>query len=241
MPTQVLIFMIIGLAIGVINSITNLSKNEKMKKIIRMSFDITLIISSILSSLHSLSGIFGEIVGLITLIMTGLFVYSVLDIFLIFLKSKINEKIRPFISIAPSIILYVLAIIGEFIYFGFNFVELIIFSAAAIVFYVSIYILKREENTKTIILFFGYVVLVSYFLGKTMSGMLLSNAVDIEKEMVIPMFIGALFIYLSNIVIDSDSIFSFKREKYARAFSIISTLILNVGLIVLSISMSFAF
>ena len=242
MPTPIIILFILSIVTAIMVPILDNTKLSKYSYLSKIIYSLFLIALSLVGFLISYQGLSTNHIVYGILMTTAVSLYAIKNITILLINKYkgIDENKLRFIEIYSSMAFYILSTIVMIIYLSFNFVSLIIACFLAIIFYSSIYLLKRNETKKNVLMFFIYALIISLFVSVPLTA--LFSLEDGSARIHISAFLtsGVALIYLSSIFRYGDAIFN-TYPKNIKLSNAITTLIYMIGLIFMSLSITYIF
>ncbi len=230
----ILSIIFLGLSIGL--DFTKFGKYSTHSRCVHYSL---VFITGLVSFLSSFRGVETRIIVSCIITLVSLFLYEGFNIYNLY-STKLT-KYKNKIEIYSALSIYILLFISLSIYFGFNFVELIVGSILAIIFYLSIYVIKRKESANQITLFFIYAVIVSLVTGLSFTGFIVSNKSSDTKMVFLFSFIGLILIYGSSLTRHANIIFDYYPKKNYIVYDKTTYFIFNLGISFIAFSLLFIY
>ena len=224
----------LGLEVGL-----DFTKYSKYSTHIRCAYYVTVFITALISFLSSFRGVNNNVLISCIIIISMLFLYEGFNIYNLY-STKLT-KYKDKIEVYSALSIYVILFISLTIYYGFNFVELIVSSILAIIFYLSIYVIKRKETANQITKFFIYAIIISLVVGLSFTGFILSSKGSDTKIVFLFNFIGLILIYLSSLVRHANIIFEYYPNKNYIVYDKVTYFMFNLGMTFIAFSLLFIF
>ncbi|MBP5342860.1 hypothetical protein J6Y73_02925 [bacterium] len=240
MQPQVLIIFILSIISNIILCIFKTDEKNKNSLILNIIELSLLSILAIVSLISSIGGINEELLIYGILMTVNISLYAIKDIVVLVMNHKelIDDNLKRKIDIYSSLSFYVLSSIIIIIYSSMTFITMIVMMVLALIFFSSIYLIKRREWKDTVILFFIYSLVISFFLSIPLTGIFYESNSESRTYILAFLTVGASLIYLISIFKYGDLIF----ETYPKNKNIINrieTFIYNQGLIFMALSISY--
>lgn len=242
MPTPIIILFILTVLSIIVTAYIDNSKYNKYSYIAKTVFMVLLITMSLVGFLVSYEGI-GEnhiLYGILMMIL--IILYSIRNLVLLYINKfkEIDVNKLRYIEIYSSMAFYLLSFIVMVIYLSYSFISVIIACIYAIVFYTSIYLLKRKETKETVLLFFIYALIISLFASLPLTALFSISDSSTRINIAAFLTVASSLIFLSSIFKYGDVIFNTypKNIKLSNAFTFI---FYSLGLTFMSLSITYIF
>ena len=242
MPTPIIILFIFTILSILATAYIDNSKYNKYSYIIKSVFMVLLMAMSIVGFFISFEGINDNhlLYGILMLILITL--YSLRNLIVLFINKYkgIDENVLRYIEIYSSMAFYLLSFIVMVIYLGYSFVSAIFACIYAIIFYTSIYLLKRKETKETVLLYFIYALVISLFASLPLTALFAMNDSSTRIHIATFLTIASSLIFLSSIFKYGDAIFN-TYPKNIKLSKTITFIIYSLGLTFMSLSITYIF
>ena len=196
-------------------------------------------LTALFGLIHSISGVKVRVIIFSIITLAALLIYEGINIFNLY--SSRFTRFKNKIELYSNLSLYLILFIVMTVYYGFNFVELIIQSVLACLFYLTIYIIKRNETVKSIRMFFLLDILISLSTGLALTGLILSNRGSDVKMVFLFLTIGMILMYLSSAIRDANNIFEYVPNKKYFEIDKSTYFIFNLGISFIAFSILFIY
>ena len=242
MPSSIVVLFILTIISIIGSAYLDVSKYKDYSYISKLVFLVLLITMSLVGFLISFEGINDNHLLYGILMLITIVLYSIKNIVILIINKfrPIDKGRLVLIEVYSSMGFYILSTIVMIIYFGYSFISAIFLFIYAIIFYSSIYLLKRKETKEKVLLFFIYALIISFFASLPFTALFASNESTTRISIAAFLTAGTALIFISSLFRYGDAIFN-TYPVHAKLSNAVTYILYSLGLTFMSLSITYIF